>query len=66
MSGRKQRGPVLRRFPYDSPRSAFIEALRLNGCVIVQKFTNAESLAKAREEVQPYLDVEEPASTVGG
>ncbi|KAF2501518.1 hypothetical protein BU16DRAFT_477258 [Lophium mytilinum] len=64
-SGRKPRDPVLRRIPYDSPRSAFIEALENNGCVIVQNFTTQEALAEAKKDVQPYLDVEEPASSVG-
>src|ERR1051326_4715732 len=57
---------AIQRVPYDSPRVAFINAIERDGCVIIQNFTDMETLAKANSEVQPYLDAEEPASTVGG
>ncbi|OCK75282.1 PhyH-domain-containing protein [Lepidopterella palustris CBS 459.81] len=64
-SGRKPRKPVLRRLSRNSPTASFIEALETDGCVVVQNFTDQETLAKAQREVQPYLDVDEPASLVG-
>jgi hypothetical protein len=57
---------AIQRIPYDSPRVDFIKAIERDGCVIIQNFTDLETLAKANSEVQPYLDAEEPASTVGG
>jgi hypothetical protein len=33
---------------------------------VITAFTDAETLAKAKDEVQLYLDVEEPGSIVGG
>lgn len=55
----------IQRIPYNSPREVFIAALEKDGCVVVTGFTDVETLEKARKEVQPYLDTEEPNSTVG-
>ncbi|KAK7517823.1 uncharacterized protein IWZ02DRAFT_213930 [Phyllosticta citriasiana] len=55
----------LQRLPYTAPREAFIKALEKDGCVIIQNFTDRETLARAKAEVQPYLDAEEKGSKVG-
>jgi hypothetical protein len=46
---------------------AFIKAVEQDGCVIIQDFTDAESLEQAQTEVQPFLDESAAASrsTVG-
>jgi hypothetical protein len=46
---------------------AFIKAVEQDGCVIIQDFTDLESLAEAQKEVQPHLDASAVASksTVG-
>lgn len=46
---------------------AFIDAVEKDGCVIIQNFTDMESLADAQAEVQPYLDasIAESGSKVG-
>ena len=56
----------LQRLPYDAPREAFIAALEKDGCVIIRNFTTSEKLAKAKAQVQPYLDAEAKGSKVGG
>lgn len=47
---------TIQRIPYSSPLETFINALKNDGCVIVQDFTTHEALNQARSEVQPYLD----------
>ena len=46
---------------------AFIDAIEKDGCVIIQDFTDLESLASAQAEVQPYLDasIADSGSKVG-
>ncbi|KAF5009976.1 hypothetical protein FDECE_3837 [Fusarium decemcellulare] len=46
---------------------AFIDAVETDGCVIIQDFTDIETLEQAKKEVQPYLDASAAASgsTVG-
>ncbi|KAL4909533.1 hypothetical protein BDW74DRAFT_187604 [Aspergillus multicolor] len=46
----------IQRIPYSAPRQAFIDALKRDGCVIVQDFTALEVLEQARREVEPYLN----------
>ncbi|KAL4800869.1 hypothetical protein BDV19DRAFT_375510 [Aspergillus venezuelensis] len=48
----------IQRIPYTAPRSTFIEALKRDGCVIVQDFTTLETLEQARKEVEPWLNKE--------
>lgn len=48
--------PSIQRLPYTAPRQDFISALQRDGCVIIQDFTDPETLAQAQREVQPYLD----------
>lgn len=55
----------VQRIPYSAPREQFINALKRDGCVIVQNFTTPETLAQARREVEPYLN-KESNSEVGG
>lgn len=55
----------IQRIPYDAPRSEFTAALEKDGCVVVTSFTDESILENARKEVQPYLDIEEPNSTLG-
>lgn len=58
--------PAVQRIPYSAPRADFISALEKDGCVVVQNFTDLDTLAQAKREVQPYLDAEDKASKVGG
>ncbi|KAL2870541.1 phytanoyl-CoA dioxygenase family protein [Aspergillus lucknowensis] len=51
--------PSVQRIPYSAPREEFIDALKKDGCVIVQNFTTLETLEQARLEVEPYLNQEE-------
>ncbi|EFX06701.1 phytanoyl-dioxygenase family protein [Grosmannia clavigera kw1407] len=47
---------------------AFINAIEKDGCVVIQDFTDLESLATSVREIQPYLDAsaaEAAKSTVG-
>jgi hypothetical protein len=45
---------------------SFIKAIQQDGCVIVQDFTDLDSLLTAQKEVQPYLDASTATkSTVG-
>ncbi|KAL2810068.1 hypothetical protein BJX63DRAFT_434590 [Aspergillus granulosus] len=46
----------VQRIPYSAPRQDFINALKKDGCVIVQDSTDLEALAQARSEVEPYLN----------
>ncbi|RDW78858.1 uncharacterized protein DSM5745_05710 [Aspergillus mulundensis] len=46
----------IQRIPYSAPQEAFINALKRDGCVIVQDFTTLETLEQARREVEPYLN----------
>lgn len=55
----------IQRIPYPHPRSAFVEAIERDGCVIVTDFTDNATLEEARKEVQPYLDVNDEKSQVG-
>ncbi|KAL4883193.1 hypothetical protein BJY04DRAFT_226661 [Aspergillus karnatakaensis] len=48
----------VQRISYSAPREKFINALKRDGCVIVQNFTDLETLAQARAEVEPYLNKE--------
>jgi hypothetical protein len=57
--------PAVQRIPYSAPREEFIDALKKDGCVIVQNFTTLEALEQARVEVQPYLNRDDN-SQVGG
>lgn len=58
--------PSIQRLPYSAPRADFISALKKDGCVIIQNFTNLDTLAQAQREVRPYLDGEDKGSKVGG
>ena len=60
-----QTHPRIQRMPYSAPRTDFISAFEEDGCVIITAFTDAETLAKAKDEVQLFFDVEEPGSKVG-
>lgn len=60
----KMATPV-QRIPYSAPREEFINALKKDGCVIVQNFTTLETLEQARVEVEPYLNRDDN-SQVGG
>ena len=46
---------------------AVIDAVEKDGCVIIEDFTDLESLADAQREVQPFLDasIAESGSKVG-
>ncbi|RAK77753.1 phytanoyl-CoA dioxygenase family protein [Aspergillus fijiensis CBS 313.89] len=57
--------PIIQRLPYSAPREDFIDALKRDGCVIVQGFTTLETLEEARQEVQPWLEKEEQRSKLG-
>ncbi|PYH99836.1 hypothetical protein BO71DRAFT_341629 [Aspergillus ellipticus CBS 707.79] len=57
--------PTIQRLPYSSPREDFINALKKDGCVIIQDFTTLEALAQAKEEVTPWLEKETTQSKVG-
>ncbi|KAF4310748.1 phytanoyl-dioxygenase family protein [Botryosphaeria dothidea] len=57
--------PSIQRLPYSAPRADFISALKKDGCVIIQNFTNLDTLAQAQREVRPYLDGEDKGSKVG-
>ncbi|PYH45960.1 uncharacterized protein BP01DRAFT_415450 [Aspergillus saccharolyticus JOP 1030-1] len=56
----------IERIPYSAPRGTFIDALKREGCVIVQNFSTPETLEQARQEVQPWLEKEEHRSKLGG
>lgn len=53
---------MVQRLPRSAGLQAFIDAVERDGCVIIQDFTDLQSLADAQGEVQPYLD----ASAAGG
>jgi hypothetical protein len=55
----------IQRIPYSRPRSAFVEAIERDGCVIVTDFTNNATLEEVRKEVQPCLDANDEKSQVG-
>lgn len=38
------------------PLTGFTEALEKHGCVIITDFTDAETVARANQEVKPWLD----------
>ncbi|PLB46605.1 hypothetical protein P170DRAFT_466062 [Aspergillus steynii IBT 23096] len=57
--------PSIQRIPYSAPRDEFINALKKDGCVIVQDFTTLETLEQARQEVEPWLAQEDKRSKVG-
>ncbi|KAF3402313.1 putative proline-specific permease put4 [Talaromyces pinophilus] len=48
--------PAVQRIPYSAPREEFINALKKDGCVIVQNFTDPKTLEQARLEVEPWLN----------
>ncbi|KAL2833841.1 hypothetical protein BDW59DRAFT_179486 [Aspergillus cavernicola] len=48
--------PTVQRIPSSAPREDFINALKKDGCVIVQDFTTLDTLEQARVEVEPYLN----------
>ncbi|KAL4928786.1 uncharacterized protein BDV17DRAFT_291413 [Aspergillus undulatus] len=54
----------VQRLPYSAPREDFINALKRDGCVIVQNFTTLETLEQARREVELYLNKENNSETV--
>lgn len=57
----------IQRIPYSASRDLFIDALKKDGCVIVEGFTTVELLEQARQEVQPFLDADgQKTSKVGG
>ena len=56
----------IQRMSYDAPRVQFVEALKKDGCVIVQNFTTLETLEEARREVEPCLNSEFNNSQFGG
>lgn len=58
---------MVQRVARDAGLPAFINAIELDGCVIIKDFTDEESLVEAQKEVQPYLDASlaASASTVG-
>lgn len=58
---------MVQRIHREAGLEAFVKAVEEDGCVIIQDFTDEESLQKAGEEVQPYLDasLEASGSTVG-
>jgi hypothetical protein len=58
--------PSIQKISYSAPRQNFISALEKDGCVIIRNFTNVETLDKAQNEVQPYLDANDKGSKVGG
>jgi len=55
----------VQRIPYSAPRENFISALEKEGCVIIQNFTDFETLRKANDEVRPILDANQEGSKVG-
>jgi hypothetical protein len=57
--------PAVQRIPYSAPREEFINALKKDGCVIVQNFTDPKTLEQARLEVEPWLNKDDN-SKVGG
>lgn len=57
--------PSVQRIPYTAPKADFILALERDGCVVIQNFTDNETLAQAHREVKPFLDAEDEASKVG-
>ncbi|KAI0159696.1 hypothetical protein GGR57DRAFT_434830 [Xylariaceae sp. FL1272] len=59
---------MVQRIRREAGLQAFIEAVETDGCVIIQDFTDLESLERAGKEVQPYLDAsvaEKEGSSVG-
>ncbi|EEA23325.1 hypothetical protein TMatcc_002184 [Talaromyces marneffei ATCC 18224] len=48
--------PTVQRILYSAPREEFIHALKRDGCVIVQNFTDLQTLEQARLEVDPWLN----------
>lgn len=57
--------PTVQRILYSAPREEFIHALKRDGCVIVQNFTDLQTLEQARLEVDPWLNKNDN-SQVGG
>jgi len=58
--------PKIRRLSRSAPLSLFIEALEVDGCVIVKDFTDISTLERASQEVRPWLDKQEQGAKVGG
>ena len=58
---------MVQRIRREAGLKAFIKAVEDDGCVIIQDFTDSESLEEAGKEVQSYLDASLSASgsTVG-
>ncbi|RWA08183.1 hypothetical protein EKO27_g6929 [Xylaria grammica] len=59
---------MVQRIRREAGLQAFIDAVEQDGCVIIQDFTDIESLDKSLEEVKPYLDAsiaEQEGSSVG-
>ncbi|GAW15161.1 hypothetical protein ANO14919_045700 [Xylariales sp. No.14919] len=59
---------MVQRIRREAGLQAFIDAVEQDGCVIIQDFTDVESLDKSLEEVKPYLDAsiaEQEGSSVG-
>jgi hypothetical protein len=46
--------------------SAFVEALEKYGCVIIKDFTDKSTLAKADDEITPWLEKQDGGVKVGG
>lgn len=58
---------MVQRIARSAGLDAFIRAVEQDGCVIIQDFTDPESVIEAQNEVQPYLDasLSTSKSTVG-
>ena len=56
----------INRILYSVLREDFTKALEQNGYVVVRGFTNLRTLVQAQKEVQAWLVIGEPGSTVGG
>lgn len=57
----------IKRLSRSAPFSLFVDALEQDGCVIVKDFTDKATLAKADQEVRPWLNqLGEGGAVVGG
>lgn len=54
---------MVQRIAREAGLEAFLDALKKDGCVVVQDFTDLESLEESVKEVQPYLDASAAASS---
>lgn len=57
---------MVQRITRQAGLDAFIKAVEQDGCVIIQDFTDAESLDQAQLEVQPYLDESAASRSIVG